>query len=105
MFGDGRKDADAPIAEFKNGFADIAFLVAHFDAMQSADFYLAHLVGDGVVALARQPVDTCSQEKMSTGILGDGEQFIDVALTITDMDEPLRRASSAVDCFTFSSQR
>jgi len=46
------------MAEFKNGFADITFLVAHFDAVQSADSCLAHLVGYGVVTLAREPVDT-----------------------------------------------
>jgi len=91
LFGDRRQDVNAPVAEFKNGFAEITFLVAHFDAVQSADFYLAHLVGHGVVALAREPVHTGPQQKMGAGILGDREQFIDVALTITDMDKTLRR--------------
>jgi hypothetical protein len=90
LFGDGRKDADAPIAEFKNGFADIAFLVAHFDAVQSLDFDLAHLVGNGVVAVTCKSVDACSQEEVSTGILSDREQLINVALTVTNMDETLR---------------
>ena len=90
MFGDGRVDGDAPIAEFEHGFAQVAFLVAHFDPVQSLDFDLAHLVGHGVVAFARKPVDAGSHEEVSPGILGDGEQLRNVALTVTNMDKALR---------------
>lgn len=56
MFGDGRENADAPTTKLKNGFAEITFLVAHFDPVQSLDFDLAHLVGDSVAAFACKPV-------------------------------------------------
>lgn len=90
LLGDGRQDADAPTAEFKNGFADITFLVAHFDPAQSLDFDLAHLVGNGVVAFAHKPVDAGSQKEVSPSVLSNRKQRIDLALTVTDMDEMLR---------------
>jgi len=42
-----------------------------------------------VVAIPGKSVDTCPQQKMGPGILGDGEQLINVALTVTNMDKAL----------------
>ena len=89
LFCDRSKHPDAAIAEFKNGFTHGAFLIAHFDPVQPFHSHLAHLVGDSVVSLARKPVDTRSQKEVSAGLMGDREQFIDVALAIADMDDPL----------------
>ena len=58
--------------------------------MQSLNSDLAHLVGDGVVSVAREPIDTCSQKEVGAGLIGYREQFVDVALAIADMDDTLR---------------
>ena len=63
LFRDRSKHPDAAIAEFKNRFAHAAFLIAHLDPVQPLHSYLAHLVGDGVVSFAREPVDTGPQKK------------------------------------------
>jgi hypothetical protein len=105
LFGDRRKNPDAPVTNLKNGFADLTLLVAHFDPMQPLDFDLSHLVGNGMIALARQAVDTGPEKEMSTGILSDAEQLVDVALPVSDMGNLLRFGEQVVDCFTFSSHR
>ncbi len=80
----------AAITEFKNGFTHAAFLIAHFNSVQPLYAHLAHLFSDGMVALACQSVHARSQKEVSAGLMGDGEQFVDVALMIADVDDALR---------------
>src|SRR5271163_2586784 len=89
LLGDRREHPDAAVAEFKNGFANLTLLIPDFDSVEPLDFYLFHLIGDGVVAFSCKPVDTGPHQKMSPGIVGYAEQFVDVALAISDVDDSL----------------
>lgn len=90
LFGDWSKDPDAAVAEFKNGFSHSTFLIAHFDSVQPLHAHLSHLFSDSVIAVARKPVYTRSQKEVSAGLMGDREQFVDVALAIADVDDTFR---------------
>ena len=54
--------------------------------MQPADVHVAHFVGNGVVTVSRQPVDTRSDQEVGAEFLGRAEELVNVALAIADMD-------------------
>src|SRR5262245_7228654 len=58
LFADRRQDANLAISDLKNRFVGIAIAVSDFDAMQSLDGDLIHFVGNRVISVPRQAVDT-----------------------------------------------
>ena len=54
--------------------------------MQPLDRDLIHLVGDRVISVSGQAVDTGPDQEMRSDLLGRTEKLVDVALAITDMD-------------------
>jgi len=56
------------------------------DTTQSFDGDVGHFVGDGVVAVASQAIDTGPHQEMRADLLGRAEKFVDVALAVADMD-------------------
>jgi hypothetical protein len=63
-----------------------------FDAMQPFDRDLAHFVGDRVIPIPSQAVDTGPHQEMRSNLLCRAEQLVDVTLAITDMDASSRIA-------------
>ena len=61
-------------------------LVANLNPVHALDLHLVHLVGDGVVAIARQPVDAAPDDEVGAELLGGAEQLVDVALAVADMN-------------------
>ena len=57
--------------------------------MQSFQPHFLHFVGDRVSAIAGQTIDACADKEMRTDILRSTEQFIDVALTVADVNATL----------------
>ena len=58
--------------------------------MQSFQPHLLRFVGDRVSAIAGQTIDACADKEMLTDILRSTEQFINVALTVADVNATLR---------------
>lgn len=58
--------------------------------MQALDSDLAHRVGDRVTAVTGQSVDAAAYDEVCAEVMGETEQFIDVALAVTDMDAAAR---------------
>jgi hypothetical protein len=90
LLSDWRQDTNAAILYLKRGLAYIALFVPNLDAMQPSHASVAHFLGNGMVATARQPVDTSAYEEMRSYFLPRAKQFIDIALTIANMDTSFR---------------
>src|SRR5712691_7538032 len=58
--------------------------------MQSFDLDLIELVGNRVIAVSSQAIDTCPDQKMRSDLLCGAEKLVDVALAITNMDASSR---------------
>jgi hypothetical protein len=58
LFSDRRKHSNLAVSDFENGLVQIAATVSNFNAMQSLDRDLIHLVGNRVIAVSSQAVDT-----------------------------------------------
>src|SRR5690606_20198580 len=86
LFADRRQDADAAILDRNSDGFGFSLAVADLDLMQPADLCLVHLGGDGMLAVASQPVDAAPDEEMRAEFVGGAEKLIDVALAIADMD-------------------
>lgn len=54
--------------------------------MQALDPGFCHLIGDRVIPIAGETVDARTDHEMGSSILGGAEEFVDVALTVADMD-------------------
>src|SRR6266566_4877662 len=72
--------------DLENGFVRIAVAVSNFDAMQSLDRDFIHFLGDRVIPVTSQPVDTGPNQEMRSDLLCRAEKLVDIALAITDMD-------------------
>ena len=68
----------------------IALRVANFDAMQSFDPDLAHLVGDRVLAVPGQAIHAGPHEKVGSDVLGFTEQLVDITFPVADVNAALR---------------
>src|SRR5690606_2496839 len=86
LFPNRRQDADAAILDRNSDSFGFSLAVADLDLMQPADLCLVHLGGDGMLAVASQPVDAAPDEEMRAEFMGGAEKLIDVALAIADMD-------------------
>lgn len=102
---DRREHPDATVTYLENRFADFALLVPGLDPVQPLHPDLRHLIGDGTVSFSRKSVDAGAPKEVSADIAGGREQFVDVALAVSDMHDALRLCEQAVDCLRFSSQR
>ncbi|KRR17824.1 hypothetical protein CQ14_37680 [Bradyrhizobium lablabi] len=58
-----------------------------------------------MIAIACQAIDTGPYQEMRSNLLGGAKQFINIGLTITDMDALRWLLESSVDCLRFSSHR
>lgn len=54
--------------------------------MQALDTDLSHFSGDGVFAVSGKPVHTRPQQEMRANCLCRTEEFIDIALSISDVN-------------------
>ncbi|MNY37369.1 hypothetical protein D3C86_1719290 [compost metagenome] len=57
--------------------------------MQTPHANIGHFVSDRVTAIASQSVDAGSHQEVSSELIGQAEQLVDVALAITDMHAAL----------------
>lgn len=78
---------NAPTSE---RLAGIAAVVSNFNAMRSLDGDLIHFLGDRLIPVSCQTVDTGSDQEVRPDLRRSAEQFVDVAFAITDMDAPSR---------------
>src|SRR5258708_18635880 len=92
MFSDWRQDAYLAVPDLENGLVWIILSVPDLDAMQPFDRNLVHFVGDRVIAVPSQAVDTGPHQEMRSDLLCRAEQLVDVALAITDMEASSRIA-------------
>ena len=74
------------VSNLEDGFLWIAAFVPDLDAMQALDHGFCHLIGDRVIPIAGETVDARADHEMGSSILGGAEEFVDVALTVADMD-------------------
>jgi hypothetical protein len=86
LLSDGRQDPNAAMLYLKRRLTYIAFLVSNLDSMKSSDARVAHFIGDRMVAITRQTVDTSSYQEMRSDFLPRAKEFVDVALAIADMN-------------------
>jgi hypothetical protein len=86
LFANRRQDADLAVPDLENCLVGIAIAVSDFDAMQSLDGDLIHFVGNRVVPVPRQAVDTGPDQEVRSDLLRHTEKFVDVAFAITDVD-------------------
>ena len=61
--------------------------------MQAGHLYFFHLVGNRVLAIACQTIDAGPDEEVRLQFLSCTKQFIDVAFTVTDMND--RRSTNS----------
>lgn len=77
---------DPAVPNFENSVVRIAFLVPNLDPMLPLYRNLIHLIGNSVISIPGQAVDTGSYQKMSSNLLSDAKELIDVGFPIADMD-------------------
>jgi hypothetical protein len=58
--------------------------------MQSFDGGLIHFLGDRVISVSSQAVDTSPNQEMCPDLLCCAEKLVNVALAIADMETPSR---------------
>ena len=58
------KNSDAPIAQFQNRLADLAFLIPHLDLVYPLHLHLAHLAGDRMISVSCQPIHVAAFVEM-----------------------------------------
>jgi hypothetical protein len=73
--------------------------------MKSSDARVAHFIGDRMVAITRQTVDTSSYQEMRSDFLPRAKEFIDVALAIADMNAFLWFTEKHCRLLEFSNHR
>ena len=83
LLADGGQYPNPAIANLQDSLRAIALGVAYFDAMQSFDSDLAHLVGDRVRAVPGQAIHAGPHEKVGPDVLGFTEQLIDITFQIS----------------------
>src|SRR6266403_1526951 len=86
LFSDWRQDAYLAVPDLENGLVWITVAVPDLDAMQPFDRNLVHFIGDRVIAVSGQAVDTGPHQEMRSDLLCRAEEFVDITLAITDMD-------------------
>lgn len=91
MLADWRQNRDAAIAEFDRGGDEPPSLIANLDPMKALDGDLIHLVGDRVLAVTGPSIDAAAHDEVRAEVMGQREQFVDVALAVTDMHATVRR--------------
>src|SRR5205085_4760089 len=92
LLSDRRQDVNAAVSDFDSCHADMALGVANLNTVLPGDLHVLHLIGNRMVSILRQPVDTASDQKMSAQLLCYAEELVNVALPIADMDAPRRFA-------------
>ena len=65
--------------------ADIAFLVAYRNAMQSSNCNLIHFIGNRMFAISSQAVNASSYDKMSSNFLSRAKKLVNIAFAIANM--------------------
>lgn len=60
--------------------------IANLNSVQSFDLNLFHLICDGVLTIAREPVDAGSNEKVCAQIVRRAKQFVNVAFPIANVN-------------------
>src|ERR1039457_150974 len=90
VFSPRRQNLNAAIFQLQNCFTNLTFLISCFDAVQSFDSYVAHLVGDRMVSVASHTVHTGSDNEVRAKLLSLAKQFIDVALSIPNVHASIR---------------
>ena len=86
LLADGRQNGDPFVFYLQGGPADVPLGIGHVDPVQTFDTRLLHFCRDRMTAIPRKPVDASAHEEVRSELLGQTEQLIDVALTVTDMD-------------------
>jgi hypothetical protein len=90
LLSDRRQDSNPAISDFENSLGRVAIIVPDFDPVQTVDRDLIHIIGDSMISISGQAIDTGSHEEMGANVLSRAKEFIDTALAITDMDAPPR---------------
>src|SRR6185437_5742227 len=70
----------------------IAVGIPNLNAIPALALGLGHVVGDRVVSIACQSIDTRPHQEMGADLLGRAEELINVALTVADMNAARRVA-------------
>src|SRR3546814_4665623 len=78
LFSDRRQHSNPAVPDLENSFIGVAVAVSDFDTTQSFDGDLGHFVGDSVVAVASQAINTGPHQEMRADLLGRAEKLVDV---------------------------
>ena len=58
--------------------------------VKPGDVEVSHFVGDGVVSVPGQPIDAGSDQEVRPELLGQTEQFVDIALAVANVNAAFR---------------
>ena len=86
LLSDRRQDAYLAIPYLEDGFIGIAIFIPDVNTMPAFDGDLVHFIGDRVISVSGQAVNTSPDHEMRSSFLSRTEELIDVAFAITDMD-------------------
>jgi len=90
LFIDGRPDAEPLAFDLKHRLFQVGFVISDFDPMNGFETDCFHFLADGVIALTGQAIDARSYHEMGLGLLRSAEQFVDIALTVSNVNAALR---------------
>jgi hypothetical protein len=89
LFSNRWQNQNAAVFDLKRCLAYIALLVSDLDAMQPFDPHLIHFIGDRMITIDRQTVDTGSYE-MRSDLLRLAKELKDVTFTIANVNTSCR---------------
>ncbi|XIA68082.1 hypothetical protein ACFIOY_18325 [Bradyrhizobium sp. TZ2] len=105
LLSDRRQDANLAITDLKNGLVRIAVAVSDFDAMEPIDSDLVHFVGDRVIPVSSQAVDSGPDQEMSSYLLCCAEKLV-MSLSRSPIGMHCPECSNnCVECLRFSNHR
>jgi hypothetical protein len=90
-----RTNFDAAEAHLQYSCGGLAALVAHLDRMKATNLSSIHLGSDHGIAISIQPVYAGAHKEMRSQSSGKAKQFVDIALSISDMTQRPASPSSS----------
>src|SRR5215467_7941247 len=89
VFADRRKNSDATIPDFKNGFRSSTFFIAQLDAMKPLDAQLVHFIGNRMFPISCKAIHAGAHQEICVRCLRCAEELINVTLAVTNVNAPL----------------
>jgi hypothetical protein len=86
---DRRANADSFVPYIEGHTLNRVIINPHLDIMRARAWSLAHFALHGMIAITGEPIDNGADDEVGAEILGEAVEFVNVALSITDMHTPI----------------